>query len=49
MHSHRGVSISEKTAEYFLFLFKALQMHPEAIDLCENFSEMVETGNDKHS
>jgi len=32
---------SEKNIEYFLYLFKSLQMWPEIIDVCENYSTLT--------
>jgi len=29
--------VSEKSMEYFMYLFKALEMWPEIIDACENY------------
>jgi hypothetical protein len=33
--------VSEKNLEYFLYLFKSLQMWPEIIDACENYSSLT--------
>jgi hypothetical protein len=33
--------VSEKSLEYFLFLFKSLQMWPEIIDACENYTTLT--------
>jgi hypothetical protein len=33
--------ISEKNLEYFLYLFKSLEMWPEIIDACENYSNLT--------
>jgi len=38
--NHPG-KVSEKTAEFLLYLFKSLNMLPESIDLCENFHRVV--------
>ena len=35
------VKVSEKTAELFLYLFRANQMVAESVDLCQNFGRMV--------
>jgi hypothetical protein len=33
--------VSEKNLEYFLYIFKSLQMWPEIIDACENYSVLT--------
>lgn len=33
--------VSEKNLEYFLYLFKSLEMWPEIIDACENYSTLT--------
>lgn len=33
--------ISEKNLEYFLYLFKSLEMWPEIIDACENYTNLT--------
>ncbi len=40
-NSSGKLTLSEKTAEYFLFLFKAKSMYPEIIDLCENYPKLT--------
>lgn len=35
------MKVSEKTADYLLFLFKSCDMAAEAIDLCQNYHERV--------
>lgn len=39
------IQLSEKTLEYFLFLFKSAKMWPELIDLCESFNDMRGSDN----
>lgn len=41
------IAISEKTAELFLFLFRANNMVPEAVDLCQNFDKLVKNAENK--
>jgi hypothetical protein len=36
-----GEKISEKTAEFLLFLFKTNNMVAESIDLCTNYHQIV--------
>lgn len=40
LNKSKGVKFSPKNLEYFLFVFKQLQMYPEIIDVCENFQEL---------
>ena len=44
MNEYRGVKLSEKNAEYFLFLFKSLKMWPEIVDFCENYQKLTNGG-----
>lgn len=37
--------ISEKNLEYFLYLFKSLQMWPEIVDACDNFEKLTGSVN----
>lgn len=46
---HRGITISEKTAEYLLFLLKSSKMWPEIIDLSENYSKLTGRASDTPS
>jgi lipopolysaccharide biosynthesis regulator YciM len=36
-----NTKVGEKTVEYFLEIFQALKMWPEAIDMCENFHALT--------
>lgn len=37
----KKILVGDKTLEYFLFVFKSLQMWPEIVDLCENFETLT--------
>lgn len=40
INANKNVTFTEKNLEYFLYIFKSLQMWPEIIDLCENYSKL---------
>ena len=39
-NANKDISLSPKTLEYFLFVFKKLGMQAEIVDLCENFEQL---------
>jgi len=41
----KDTGFSEKTAEYFLYLFKTLNLQAETIDLCENWHKIIKGYN----
>ena len=41
LNTHKKLTFSEKNLEYFLHLFKVLQMWPETVDLCSNFEKLT--------
>ena len=41
LNQSEGLKISEKTAEYLLYLFKINKMTAESIDLCHSFQTLV--------
>lgn len=41
-----NAKFSEKTLEYFLQVFKSLNMWPEIVDLCESFNHLSHTEGD---
>jgi len=41
LKASKNVQLSEKNLEYFLYVFKSLEMWPEIIDVCENFEKLT--------
>ena len=40
-----NTNFSEKTVEYFLQVFKSLNMHPEIVDACDSFVQLTGVKN----